>query len=536
MEIMPQSNGQRRNMAAQIRRQAALAEKNLGDFASPTNGDEELYANRIGNFTKTMRHDAIGEVTPADYHLLLQALKSGNFHDWEAIPQGGTGRFLNPLGGLAFNLEGPDSPATTLVSVPFAIASAEKAAEMVELYWEAYLRDVPFADYLTNPVIQEACDDLSSQSGYRGPRDPVTHKVTPAILFRYDFPDALKGPMVSQILYRTFRYDGIEVEPKMQTRQPVIDWNADGSFTFNATGRDFLTSFSEWLAVQSGVPNPAPDVFGEPRFIRSVRDLGHLAGSDSIYSVYFRAALVLPRLGAVVDDGNPYKNSQRQSGFATFGLAHLLMLIGSVHKAERHTWYQKWHVHRHLRPEAYGGLVDNHLQGRATYPLHAELLSSPVLKKIAAYNHHLNSVRFGTDEASVLLPQEFPAGSPAHPSAPAGHAVSAGACITILKAWFKEDTPLSEAVQPNRDGTDLEPYTPGADGPLTVGGELNKLAHNLAEGRNMSGVHWRVSDNLTGLFQGEEVAIRLLREARATYPEQFASFTLTKFDHTKITI
>ena len=153
MEIMPQSNGQRRNMAAQIRRQAALAEKNLGDFPSPTNGDEELYANRIGNFTKTMRHDAIGEVNPADYHLVLQALKSGNFHDWEAIPQGGTGRFLNPLGGLAFNLEGPDSPATTLVSVPFAIASAEKAAEMVELYWEAYLRDVPFADYLTNPVI-----------------------------------------------------------------------------------------------------------------------------------------------------------------------------------------------------------------------------------------------------------------------------------------------------------------------------------------------------------------------------------------------
>ncbi len=104
MEIMPQSNGQQRNMAAQIRRQAALAEKNLGDFASPPNGDEELYANRIGNFTKTMRHDTIGEVNPADYHLLLQALKSGNFHDWEAIPQGGIGRFVNPLGGLAFSI------------------------------------------------------------------------------------------------------------------------------------------------------------------------------------------------------------------------------------------------------------------------------------------------------------------------------------------------------------------------------------------------------------------------------------------------
>ena len=177
------------------------------------------------------------------------------------------------------------------MGVPFAIASAEKAAEMVEVNWEAYLRDVPFADYMTNQVIQEACDDLSSQSGYRGPRDPVIHKVMPATLFRYDFPDALKGPMVSQILYQTFRYDDIEVEPKMQTRQPVIDWNADGSFAFNATGRDFLTSFSEWFAVQNGVPNPATNVFDEPRFIRSVRDLGHLAGSDIIYSVYFRASV-----------------------------------------------------------------------------------------------------------------------------------------------------------------------------------------------------------------------------------------------------
>jgi hypothetical protein len=548
-DLSPQTSQQRRNSASQIRVQAALNEKNFGVFAHPTNGDEELYPNRIGNFTKTMRHDAIGEVNPADYSLLLNALRTGNFHDFEAIPKGGTGNFLNPLGGLAFNIEGPDSPATILVSVPFPIASAEKAAEMVELYWEAYLRDVPFTDYATNPIVQQACDDLSSQSGYLGPRDPVTHKVTPSNLFRYDFPNALKGPMVSQILYRPFFFDGIPVQqdlqgnamPQMRTRVPVIDWNPDGTFAFNGTGRDFLTSFSEWLNVQNGINVGNVDVFDKttPRFIRNLRDLGHLASSDAIYSVYFRAALVLGGLGAVVDDGNPYKTSQRQAGFSTFGIAHLLMLLGSAHKAERHTWYQKWNVHRHLRPEAYGGLVDNHRQGRASYPIHSELLNSPVLDKIAAYNQHLNNVRLGTNEASFLLPQELPQGGPAHPSAPAGHAVTAGACVTILKAWFNEDTVLSDTVtvQPNRDGTALVPYTAGVDGPgLTIGGELNKLAHNLSEGRNMSGVHWRVSDNMTGLFQGEEVAIRILREARATYPEEFASFTFTKFDGSTITI
>ncbi|MCA1613618.1 MAG: phosphoesterase, partial [Acidobacteria bacterium] len=71
---------------------------------------------------------------------------------------------------------------------------------------------------------------------------------------------------------------------------------------------------------------------------------------------------------------------------------------------------------------------------------------------------------------------------------------------------------------------------------LTVGGELNKLAHNMSAGRDMSGVHWRVADNFTGLTQGEAVAIRLLQEAKATYPEPNASFTLTKFDGTTITI
>jgi len=341
--------------------------------------------------------------------------------------------------------------------------------------------------------------------------------------------------MVSQILYRNFAYDAIQITPLIRTRQRVIDWNPDGTFTYNATGRDFLTAFSEWLNAENGVPNGNVSVFDPtPRFLRNVRDVGHLAGSDTIYSAYFRAALILGGLGAVVDNGNPYLPSNRQGGFATFGLAHLLMLVGSAHKAERHTWYDKWNVHRHLRPEAFGGLVDNHLQGRATYPLPAELLNSPVLPLIAAYNQHLNQVRFGTNEASFLHPQELPNGSPSHPSAPSGHAVSAGACVTMLKAWFNEDTVINPAltVQPNRDGTALVPYT---GPPLTIGGELNKLCHNLTAGRDMSGVHWRVADNLTGNFQGEAVAIRILQEAKATYPELNATFSLTKFDGTTIT-
>jgi hypothetical protein len=134
---------------------------------------------------------------------------------------------------------------------------------------------------------------------------------------------------------------------------------------------------------------------------------------------------------------------------------------------------------------------------------------------------------------SYLLPQMFRNGSPSHPSFVAGHAISAGACVTLMKAWYDENAiwPF-DPVEATPDGQALVPYVGET---LTVGGELNKLAHNLSFGRDMSGVHWR-ADNIEGIRQGEELAIRLLREEKVTYAEDFDGFTLTKFDGETITI
>ncbi len=68
-----------------------------------------------------------------------------------------------------------------------------------------------------------------------------------------------------------------------------------------------------------------------------------------------------------------------------------------------------------------------------------------------------------------------------------------------------------------------------------MGGELNKLASNIATGRNLSGVHWR-SDAHASLREGEEVAISILRDQKACYNESFDGFTFTKFDGTQITV
>ena len=63
---------------------------------------------------------------------------------------------------------------------------------------------------------------------------------------------------------------------------------------------------------------------------------------------------------------------------------------------------------------------------------------------------------------NALLPMAFPEGSPTHPAYGAGHATVAGACVTILKAWFKETTRLVDIgldpLQPTDDGLSLVPY------------------------------------------------------------------------------
>ena len=126
----------------------------------------------------------------------------------------------------------------------------------------------------------------------------------------------------------------------------------------------------------------------------------------------------------------------------------------------------------------------------------------------------------------------YPEGCPAHPSYPAGHAVIAGACVTVLKAIFDENFVILNPVVASDDGLSLLPYS---GPPLTLGNELNKLASNIALARDVAGVHWR-SDGIQGLLLGEAVAISVLTDYRVTYNETFSGFSFTKFDDTTITV
>src|SRR5262249_21124017 len=179
-------------------------------------------------------------------------------------------------------------------------------------------------------------------------------------------------------------------------------------------------------------------------------------------------------------------------------------------------YWQKYFVHRTVRPEAYGGLAHHRLaNGVGGYPLDDDFLRSDALGRSKA--------KYGT----YLLSQTYPEGATPPSAHPRGATSIVAVNATLLKAFFDESRVIPDSVQPDPlDPTRLVPYS----GPeLTVGGELNKLAVNFGFGRNWSGIHWR-SDAAGSMALGEAVAISPLRDERTTLPEPFDGFSLPRFD------
>jgi hypothetical protein len=532
-DIEPQAGAligkKRRKRAATVRIDSANEQRTLAIPDHPDNGDEALYPTKIGNYSKGLKHDPLtGEVDVTAYDALLTAIASGRDEDFDAIVTRSLSgcpipaqrrRQVNPQSAYAFDLEGTDSHQLAMRAAP-AFASAEQSGEMVELYWMALLRDVNFSDYEANAIAQRACDDLSRLSDFRGPK--IGGRVTPQTLFRDRFPGCTDGPYISQFLLQPAGFGAQEVDQRIKT---------------NAANVDFGTSYQDWLAMQNGFAPTQSLTPGGLFFCRNGRDLGQYVHVDVLFQAYFVAFLVIAGGGYPVDVANPYgtaldpgsgrplvpgaRGSISQIGFGTFGGPAVATVVTEPStRALKAQWFQKWLVHRRLRPEEFGGRVEVQRLGRRIYPLHSDLTGSPVLGEVFS--------KFG----SHLLPQAFPEGSPLHASYGSGHATVAGASVTMLKAFFDESAEIRNPVGPSADGLTLVPYQ---GPPLTVGGELNKIASNVATGRNIAGVHWR-TDATEALKLGEEVAISILRDSRNCYNETFAGYSLTRFDGTAITV
>ncbi|MCB1876690.1 MAG: vanadium-dependent haloperoxidase [Chromatiales bacterium] len=319
--------------------------------------------------------------------------------------------------------------------------------------------------------------------------------------------------------------------------------------------KDYMTTFEAWLDVQNGADLRELESYcpsrkdkcghyaGGFRFMTTPRDLATYVHHDALYEAYLNACLILLGLKAPKDPGLPFGApdiGDHQQGFAHFGDPHILTLVTEVAtRALKAVRYQKFNNHRRLRPEALAGMVDR-LKSTINpdgimdpaKPLADALECSGILEEIAKHNKCQNKTfddrksDSSGKKARYLLPMAFPEGSPMHPAYGAGHATVAGACVTVLKAFFDHGWELPYAFEPNADGSELVPLT--VCKPLTVEGELNKLAANIAIGRNWAGVHY-YTDYIESLRMGEQIALGILEEQRLTYGENF-TMTVPLFD------
>jgi hypothetical protein len=501
------------------------------------NGDEARYPNAIGSDTRSMPHNERGEVDPAAWRAYLVACRTGESADFENVPLGGTRRLGNPLGTLAVSLCGLD-PSQIALPAPPALASAERAGEAVEAYWHALLRDVPLAEYhdaTENRDIRAACDELSRLSDFRGAK--AGGRVTPATLFRgtavyFDNadpkgrvvtpPGVLDGPMVSQFLLRDVPYGSQWISARIRPATPASE---------------FLVTYEDWLRAQNGeAPRRGVSFEATPRYITTGRDLGEWVRHVPQFGVAVLPLLALPafapdpRYGGMfpaaqppTNPSNPYRGLRKQNAATTFGLPHVSALLHEAfNNTIRAAYWQKFFVHRTLRPEAYGGLAQHRLvNGVSDYPIPDEFLRSEALG------------RTRSKQGTCLLSQMYPDGSPNFSAYPGGASSTYSAVVTMLKAFFDDSRVIENPMQPDpRDPAQLVPYTGPA---LTVGGELNKLATNFGYARNWGGIHWR-SDAAASMALGEQVAIGMLREVRMTLREPFDGFSFTGFDGRRVTV
>jgi hypothetical protein len=400
-------------------------------------------------------------------------------------------------------------------------------------------------------------------------------------LFRSGLVDEEFGPLVSQFFIRPIGYGTQTIDQK---QFPYIakrdfltshgDWLLAQNTGKDLYGRDYGTCNNYSDQLHRGASYYPVDVSGQPvtRYISTMRDLARFVNRDALHQAYFNAALFLDGIGAPLDVGNPYRGNlyTREAPFASLGSPDLLTLVSEVaSRSLKVVWRQKWLVHRRARPEVYGGLLQMQRNGyngvTRDYGLPTTVVACPnfedaidaTLAAVAMHNKEMNG---GTE--TYFLPMAFSAGSPTHPAYGAGHATVAGACVTTLKAWFDEDAKLADVFAAannsasgsmtvprdppggelrllqtgyRKQGTDLEAFCDpmeysGSDAnQMTIGGELNKIASNVAMGRSMGGVHWR-TDNTRSLRLGEEIAIEILRKRTVEYAEQPVSFSFRAFD------
>ncbi|MFK7857638.1 MAG: vanadium-dependent haloperoxidase [Granulosicoccus sp.] len=581
--------GTKRSLSSHlVREQAANMAQHREHPDHHANGDEQRYshANYAMSFTKGLEHDCTTGLVcnPQHFEAFRYSIDNGridNFTSAVPVPRAECRRqWEAPTAGFVYELQGPDPQAVTMPPAP-ALGSTELAFEMAEVYELALLRDAPLSAFSKNggtgsaglnkslkrlnalpyategftnrPRIVDGNGDISRQTAFRG-----------------SSPGVDIGPYLSQFLILG------------NADQAGDKGVSDGFINFGANainqrvltakpGQDYMQDWDAWLRVQQGydVNDGGPgQVLGNRRFIHTPRDLATYVHFDALYQAYLNACLLLLNMAAPFSPSFANLSGMRSQfdalagssltpnagGFALYGGPHVLTLVTEVAtRALKAVRYQKFNNHLRLRPEALAGRIERATEIDNMFPSTCHSFSRLAcdIESTVTEVRKFNAKSHKKAQATALLPMAFAEGSPMHPSYGAGHATVAGACVTMLKAFFDTSSVLTyndkkkqvAFTKADANAVQFEVKDSGAridmcnveSCPLTVEGELNKLAANISIGRNMAGVHF-YSDYHDSLRMGEQIALGILEEQAICYPTDEFRVTVPTFDGTVVSI
>ena len=580
----------------------------------------------IEPFTDRVRHGAKFKVVNGKVAHVPACDVPDDFRQWEA-PTAGVAFELEGPDAQA----GTMPPAPPLMLDAHTV-NPELAFEMAEVYELAILRDKPFNSFESDgndTHVQNSIDRLNRLDYIQKYQDVCCDQPgRPRKLAEKIVEGSESAQPIKQLdLQTVFRGSspGVEVGPYLS--QFLLIGNTDINQDANGKGggsvadgqivygvlqidqrvpvatpkQDYMTDLHKYVEVQRGlrpdretyVADKAENCGNCPRaarrFISTPRDLATYVHYDALYEAYLNACIILLGMGTPFDPGfdqlsggNTFlagmTTRRNAGGFALYGGPHILNLVTEVAtRALKAVRFQKFNNHIRLRPEALAARIELVRKGITDNVPPALIHDIDLLQKALEANgpapnnkdgSTLDVILKGQGDDTYFLPMAFPEGSPMHPAYGAGHATVAGACVTILKAFFDTSTVLTKSEKdgiafrrfrdkdtdkavlfrapklPNptpekseKEKSEKEKYVPEdtclqechSDKFLTLEGELNKLAANISIGRNMAGVHY-FTDYYDSLRMGEEIAIGILEEQALTYSTDPFVLSVPTFD------
>jgi hypothetical protein len=473
--------------------------------------------NYIGCYTKGFSHiknpsftgTYYVDVTP--YQNFLKQIQSLSLSGIASSVSNAAPCLVDPFNLVDLELNGKYAGNYHLTPSAQSILVPSSAAEMVELYEMALMRDVPFIQWSSSPTATAAASNLTTLgASFLGPKE--NNQVTVNTLFRGPTIGDRTGPYVSQFLYHPFTMGSKTVTQ---------------TYGYVQTGTSYLTSVTGFINVWNGNLPPSTDIIVGERYLSTLSDCGIYIHKDQPWQPFFAAHCLLQAWKVPYSFKTGVNTNVRRNTFVSLGTIDITDLMTRAYKlAMDVTWLYKY-INEKLRPEEYGYQIHLCRTNQSMLPSNLKIPTS--LLNNTAVNQIFNL--YGT----YLLPQLYPEGSPCHPSFPSGHATIAGAAVTILKAFYNCNHvfgtgTVPSLVQSNANGSSLVSYTGAV---LTVGGELDKLASNCGIFRNAAGIHYR--SDAQGINLGEVVACNLLHEFVDRY-NGFVEFKVPLRNGTTVTI